>query len=56
MYAFIQMVGNFFANIFNLLNTVSFYFGGVTVSYSELLLGFIGISIVITVFWKGARG
>lgn len=56
MYSFFELLGTFFSNIFSVLNTAVFDIGGVVVSLSDILLGFLGLSIIITVFWKGARG
>lgn len=55
MYEFIQMLSNFLSRVMNVLGTAIFDIGGVVVSLSDILLGFLALSIVITVFWKGAR-
>lgn len=47
-------------NAFNLLvitfNAYHFSFGGIDVTLYEIMLGLLCMSIVISVFWKGARG
>ena len=55
MYNFFQILGNFLSNIFSVLNSAVFDIGGVSVSLTDILLGFLALSIIITVFWKGAK-
>jgi hypothetical protein len=47
---------SFFNQIFSKLNT-SFIieFNGVSISYGWLVVGFLVIGILISVFWKGGR-
>lgn len=47
-----QQLGNFY----NALSAVSFSIVGVTVTLTQLIIGFICMSIIISFFWKGARG
>ena len=47
-----QQLGSFY----NALSAVSFSIVGITVTLTQLILGFICMSIIITFFWKGARG
>lgn len=55
MYKFIELVRNFYGAVFNVLDTYLFEFDGMSVSIMDILLGFIIVAIVISVFWKGAR-
>lgn len=43
-------------DFYNALSSVSFSIGGLTVNLTQIILGFICISIIISFFWKGARG
>jgi hypothetical protein len=45
-----------FASFYNALSAVSFTISGVTVTLTQIILGFICMSIIISFFWKGARG
>lgn len=45
-----------FGSFYNVLSSVSFSIGGLSVSLTQILLGFICMSIIISFFWKGARG
>ncbi len=56
MFDFIVLISNFFSNIIDVLKTAVFNLGGVTVSLVDIIIGFVVLSIIITVFWKGARG
>ena len=56
MTGFLQLLSNFFNGIFAVLNVHLFDIGGVNVTLSEILLGFLALSLCISVFWKGARG
>lgn len=47
-----EQIGSFY----NALSVVSFPVFGISVTLTQVILGFICISIVITFFWKGARG
>ncbi len=47
-----EQIGSFY----NALSAVSFPVFGITVSLTQIILGFICISIIISFFWKGARG
>lgn len=56
-----QDVLELFIDIFNLLidriyNAVIIDVGGYNVPYFWLIIGFIAFGMVISVFWKGARG
>lgn len=43
-------------SFYNVLSTVTFELYGITVSLTQIILGFICMSIIISFFWKGARG
>lgn len=55
MYAFFQWLADSFGSIVSLLNRYSFDFGGFYVTLFDILVGMIVLSLVIAVFWKGAR-
>lgn len=55
MEKFFQMIVDFMISVWNLLGTVAFTINGMSVSFSALIFAFLLISIVINVFWKGAR-
>lgn len=54
--SFFELIFDFMNDIFNLLNSARFEFFGTTVYLGWLLVAFVVISIVVSVFWKGARG
>jgi len=41
---------------YNALSAVNFDLYGIEVSLTQIILGFICMSIIISFFWKGARG
>lgn len=44
-------------DIFSLLNSYTFDIGSLSsVSLAQIFLGFICLSLIISFFWKGARG
>lgn len=55
MYAFFEWLANAFGSIVSLLNRYIFDFGGIQATLFDILVGMIVISLVIAVFWKGAR-
>lgn len=55
MEKFFEMIVDFMISVWNLLDAVVFTIGGMSVSFSALVFAFLLISIVINVFWKGAR-
>lgn len=55
MYNFILLLFDFMHNIFRLLSQPVFNIGGVDVTLTEIFLGFMALSMLITVFWKGSR-
>lgn len=56
MWNFILWLKNAFYAITDLFNEYHFNFGGLDVTLFEIMLGCLCLSIVISVFWKGARG
>lgn len=55
MWQFIQFIKTSLAQITGMLDKFSFDLGGINVSIFDLLIGFIGFGLIISVFWKGAR-
>lgn len=55
MYQFVTKIKDLYVEIFNILDTVVFDVEGMNVSFLDLIFGFLVISFVITVFWKGAK-
>lgn len=55
MYAFFQWLVSAFGSIVSLLNRYSFDFGGIQATLFDILVGIIVLSLVVAVFWKGAR-
>lgn len=51
------MFRNMLNSLFNLLNQIVFYDSdtGVVISYGWLIVGFIFLGMVITIFWRGAK-
>ena len=55
MYAYFQWLAKSFGSIVSLLNRYSFAFGLFYVTLFDILVGMIVLSLVVAVFWKGAR-
>lgn len=55
-----ETLGTWILAILNMLDRVAFDFdfglGTVSVSYLSLCIGFFALSMIISVFWKGAQG
>lgn len=56
MWEFVLWLKNAFNALVNTFNAYHFSFGGIDVTLYEIMLGLLCMSIVISVFWKGARG
>lgn len=56
MYQFFVLLSDFFKSILNLFNSTSFNIAGINVSYLDIVIALISLSIIVSVFWKGARG
>lgn len=53
----LNLLFDFINNIWNtVFMSVVFAIGGVSVSFGALILGFICIYMIVSFFWKGARG
>lgn len=53
----IEFFVSFMNDLWNtVFDSVTFEIGGVTVSLGAIVLGFICISMIVSFFWKGARG
>ena len=55
MSGFFVLVVNFFSQVFDLLNQISFEMGGFQVRYGNLIVAMIIFCFVISVFWRGAK-
>lgn len=55
MQAAIEFFVDAFGDIINLLESVQFVFGGVTVNLAGLFFAFLVFGFVASIFWKGAR-
>lgn len=56
MTQFVTFIASCIAILFNTINSVSFDLFGYSVSLGFILLSMIIISMVVSVFWKGAKG
>jgi|GEM_PF-2802355 len=53
----IEFFVSFMNDLWNtVFDSVTFDIAGVTVSFGAIVLGFICISMIVSFFWKGARG
>lgn len=55
MAVFIDFVVDFYRSFLGLFDTVTFSIGGISVSVLDVLLAVAAMSMVISIFWKGAR-
>lgn len=55
MYQFILWFAGAFNQLLSLLDSISFNIAGYDVSYLSLIVAFLLISMVISIFWKGAK-
>lgn len=55
MYDFFVLIANFWQSIINLFDEYKFGIGPYSVSYFSIVFAFLAISLVISVFWKGAK-
>ena len=51
----VNFFGNMFTSLWRLLDSLTFVYDSVRVSYGQLLVVFLIIGLTITVFWKGSR-
>lgn len=56
MIEFIEFIANFYNQFIAMFEQHPINVGGINVSLIEILLGFLVLSIVTTVVWKGAKG
>lgn len=56
MTEFFTLFINFFQSMISTVNSHSFDIFGVSVGIFDLIFGFIALSMVISIFWKGAKG
>ena len=52
---FFVLLVNFWKSLFGLLDKVVFEINGVDISLGTLVVSFLLVGLVISVFWKGAR-
>ena len=50
-----RMFANIWLSISNMLDALVLNIGGISVSYLDVLIGFICIGMCVTFFWKGAH-
>lgn len=55
MGSFIELFFRFWQSLYDLLNSVTVSIGGIQVSYGVLIISFLAIAMVISVFWKGGQ-
>lgn len=55
MWSFVLWLRDSISDIGHLLDNYSFSIAGMSVSILDLFIGLICMSIIITVFWKGAH-
>lgn len=55
MAQFFSLLFGFWQSIYDLLCTITFDLGGISVDYGSLIVGFLFTGMIIAVFWKGAR-
>lgn len=51
----VRMFGNMFRSFSNMLDNIILNIAGISVSYLDLLIGFICLAMIINFFWKGAH-
>lgn len=56
MYNFFEFIADFLNDLVDALNMYAFNIGGISVTLWGILLGFLCLSIIISLFWKGGRG
>lgn len=55
MWSFILWIRDSLVSLSTMLNAFNFNISGMSISLLDIMVGFIAIGIVISVFWKGAR-
>lgn len=56
MTAFIDIIVSFYTVVINLFNAVTFELGGFTVSLGAVLFVCIAFYMIISIYWRGAKG
>lgn len=56
MTGFIELIVSFYTNIFVLLKSVVINLAGYNVSWGALIFAMIGIYMVVSIYWRGAKG
>lgn len=55
MWSFILWIRDSFISLSTMLNAFHFNIAGMSISLLDIMIGFLAMGIVISVFWKGAR-
>lgn len=55
MLEIVRMFGNMFRSFSIMLDNIILNVAGISVSYLDLLIGFICLGMIINFFWKGAH-
>lgn len=56
MYEFIQFLVLQLNNVISVCNSYRFNIGSVSVSFIEIMIGFVALSMIVSIAWKGAKG
>ena len=56
MWESILFISDYLQGGIDVLDRYSFDFGGFVITLPQIIFGLFAVSIVVTVFWKGARG
>lgn len=56
MIQFVEFLSNFYNQFIGMFNQHRIDVGGISVSPIEILIGFLILSIITTIVWKGAKG
>lgn len=56
MNAFLEDFFDLISSFYGVFNSVSFVIAGITVGLLDIMIGFLCISMIVTVLWKGAKG
>lgn len=55
MIEFFVMISNWFWSLWGLLDSITFQFNDLTVSYGSILFAVLATAMVISIFWRGAK-
>lgn len=56
MTAFIDLIVSFYTSIIGLFNSTIIELGGYNVSFGSVIFSFIAIYMVVSLYWRGAKG